>query len=193
MKKIIAVILLSILLHFPFSCDYTYGYEYLANAIDVVAGELNCDQVISNDFTPPISDTLSIVEFGIQLEITEYTSKKSSFNGGLLNASYADPVPPNFTIAEISITSDQSIMAEGEVYEAGNPLNSLFEGTNYYGNPGSLENFPSCCGYWEPNYPLILTISKSIDNPLSQKFLIKVVLTNEQVFELETENVIVKP
>lgn len=195
MKKIITVILLSILLHFPFSCDFSSyeRYEYEATSIDVVVGELDDQQVVSRDFTPPLSDTLSISEFAIQLEITEYTSKKVSFNRGLINPCFADPVPPSVEIEQILITSDQPMTVEGEVHEAHTLLNSVFEASDSYGEKGSLENFLSCCGYWYFNDPLFLTISKSIEVPLNQKFLIKVVLTNEQVFELETENVIVKP
>ncbi len=195
MKKAVALIALSILLHFPFSCDYpSYGrYEYSVNTIDIRVGELSDRQLESRDFTPPISDTVSIAEFAIQLEITDFSSKKISFAGGLMSASYADPAPPNFEIAEISITSDQSISAESEVHEAGALLNSLFDGTHYHSLPRSVENFQVCCGYWEPNTPLFLTISKPIDHLVNQKFFIKVVLTNGQIFELETENVIVKP
>ncbi len=204
MKKSIVIILTSLLVApLPFSCNRGEIGEYKVSELGISVGKLidisEYRQFEKILFDPAPIDTLNSSAFAMHLFITdiEYITQKAQLNAPLISSAMADEAPakPSSKLSLISIYSNKTVYANGEIYEATNNLTSLFMArtSNYYDNkPTSVLKFIEDFNIWEQEVGILLILDANLDQPLAQKFKVIVTMDDGTVFELETEKVVVK-
>jgi hypothetical protein len=199
MKKLSIIILIAILiLPLPFSCGPTESNlpDYKITELELKVGKFDSGSFQKTTFTTE-SDTISSLEFVIQIAISKSESIKIAASSGLIpftNVAFAKRIPPAIksTIDLISIYSDESVYASNEVFPPDQSLRNLFEARNYYGDFLPVLNFIENFDRWQLEDKIYLQLANPLDQPLAQKLKVIVTMDDGTVFELETEKVVVK-
>ncbi len=209
MKKIVIILfVIFVVFTVPFSCDPTNsGYGSSSYRIDSLSLEVvkmtklseypyyKYDLFGSSGYLA--TDTVSSDVFGLKIAIAEqtYVMNNNSFSSPFIHSAFADPVPPSpiSNIALISIYSDSEVFANGVKYEIGENLVNLFMARgDDFSEPQSVLKFVDQLSNWYYWYAIFLEMHASLDQPIDQKFQVKVTLEDGTVFEMETPRVMIK-
>jgi len=199
MKKITAFIAVILMTNLPISCDQRTNdcgpfpkMVSIIKELDIVVGKYD-----SNGFTEIESNKYNesaIRIEGANIETTEVAGIQNPFHFSMINQAYAcspiDPEPTQ-TISSLNISSESSVFIDGKEVEAGSSLNEYFK-VLYYGGR-TVEEFLSfeinaydSFGHLGSSFYLML--NQQPDQPINQKMQIKLNLSDDVVFDLETED-----
>lgn len=206
MKKLILITLI-IAGGFPFSCEErgsTNNTKYEIKSLSLKAGKITKGesstwyQFEAIVFDSADSDTLSAEEFGMSIWVDELrvvsndNAKRLDF--GIMPSAFADPAPPSpeSKIAAISVYANEIVQAGGNTYPIGDDLAPLFEASYTYGDKVSFSSFIDQDDPWFQGDPIYLHFVSTLDVPVSQVFEVSIAMDNGEVFDLQTQNVILK-
>lgn len=204
MKKLSFLIII-LTVGIPFSCDEsrtslngTYEIESLILKAGKISEETFGYQFEEIIFDPADTDTLSASLFGMSIWIDELkyvpNENASLFDFNFINGAFADTVlpSPESKITSISVYSSEPIQADGTVYQAGDNLALLFKASGYYGETMIIDDFIIHNEEWNQYEPIYLHFEASLDTPLAQTFQVKITMDDENVFNLQVPQVILK-
>lgn len=198
MKKFISLLLLTAVIHLPYSCineddcgDFT-PLESRITELTTSIGSFDNDgfsNITSNSFnTAAIKIEITEMEFQ---EIAAYG--KAHLNLFTNQAVACSPPVPElaYDITNISITGESEISIDGEAMTAGESLNSLFKVPD--SNDITFDTFVQNLqenkwqfGYIGAEFTLVLV--NQPDEPLDQRFKIRFDFSDGTFIEVETDN-----
>jgi hypothetical protein len=199
MKKIIVLLLVSGFFTIPISCveeEQVYSIQQLglrAGRVLKVA-EAYVEQITFESTT----DTISSVDFGIEIFVEEYELISESLRLGnpFISSAYAPPVIPKEVddeLALLKITSSDTLFISGTYYAPGTLLTNLFHVESGNSNPPkTIFKYMEESTEWEHSESIVLALVDTLDAPIQQTFFIQVTLEDASVFELETPVVRIK-
>ena len=206
MKKALTILLaLVLVLPLPFSCDWVTGNygssQYRIQRIGLETGIINED-VDSNRYNFEIADandTLSSEQFAFRLFIdsVSYISFEKSFEPiGIFNAASADPAPPTpvTNVSLISIYSSTDLTVDDVEYKAGENLTPIFLASSeyYYRQPQAILSFIDSYFEWNEWNDIMLHFDGKLHSSVNGTFTIKVTMDDGAIFDMESEEVILK-
>ena len=122
----------------------------------------------------------------------EFISSTRAGFKALMACSPAEPAPTQ-RILKMEITSNAPFELVTGTLSAGANLNGLFFLTNGPYGEGSLESFLSAPSIDASLYDYVLRLTSSVAKEQTHRFLIRVQLSDNQVFSLETGAVLLQP
>ncbi|MEP4534498.1 MAG: hypothetical protein ABJ004_15510 [Cyclobacteriaceae bacterium] len=201
MKKSLTILLVLVLiLPLPFSCGWYEGspeYRIQRAGLEIGSIEENSD---GNFYDFEIAkDTLSAADFGLRLFVDSISNVSSISHPNrlaLFNAALADqPSPrPVSRLSLISIYSSTDLIVNEIEYKAGDNLAPVFLASMeyYYRQPQTVLSFIDSYFVWDQWNAIILHFNGELPFSVVGKFTVKATMSDGVVFELESEEVIIK-
>lgn len=195
MRKNVIILLIFGWLMMPLSCTEHTPDLSISN-IGVTIGKISdAEYATSYLVLEPIDfevseEPLASTEFGMELYVVDYEQIAWTFFNHTfpIYTAMADEPEPfvRDRISLISITATDTIHTINNVYAPGAVLNDLFQVGNRKGYPQTIQDYIEQSVRWWYYESILLNLFASLERPFDHSFIIKVILEDGTVFDLET-------
>ncbi len=205
MKRALIVILI-VIGGLPFACEDPYvSYNttpYEIDSIGVRAGKVVKESWYSSVNPSAMNEVIPSKSFGLEVfvaktkDVIVASSYRPMFTNGFINSAIADPVPPpsESKIEWLEIFASDTIFTNDQKYAPGMSLSTLFSGElSYSQEVTTVDLLIKNMNNWSRDENIILRLTEQVASELTTTFIVKVLMEDGDLFEVESNLVSIVP